>query len=204
MAEVVHLIRHGQSLFNAEWERTKRDPMIVDAPLSDLGHAQAKQLSPAVGALQVDAVITSPLTRAIQTTLGIFPERAVPIEVDSLHREYLWSSCDVGRSPSLLSGQFAGLSFDHLDDPWWNCPSGDPNAVEKESLSGVMERVEGFLERLRARPERRIAVVGHCTFFWLLTGHLMQNCEIFDIEPKWHHIPPPTPVPGSEEEVAPE
>lgn len=191
-------------MFNAEWERTRRDPMIVDAPLSDLGHAQARRLSQSIADLGVEAVITSPLTRAIETTLNIFPDRMVPIEVDCLHREYLWSSCDVGRSPGLLAQQFRDLDFDHLEDPWWHCPSGDPTMVEKETLNGVMARVEGFLDRLRARPERRIAVVGHCTFFWLLTGHLMQNCEVFDLEPHWHVIPPPMPVPGSEEEVAPQ
>jgi broad specificity phosphatase PhoE len=203
MADIVHLIRHGQSRFNAEWERHKRDPMIVDAPLTDLGHEQARRLSPTLAGLGVEAVITSPLTRAIQTTLNVFPDRSVPIMVDDTHREYLWSSCDVGRSPTVLAREFQDLTFDHLNDPWWHCPSGDPTRVEKETLSGVMTRVEGFLDVLRTRPERRIAVVGHCTFFWLLTGHLMQNCEVFDIEPRWHVIPPPTPVPGSEEEKAP-
>jgi broad specificity phosphatase PhoE len=35
------LLRHGQSEFNLHFTATKRDPGIVDAPLTDLGHAQA-------------------------------------------------------------------------------------------------------------------------------------------------------------------
>ena len=197
MADIIHLIRHGQSAFNAAWEQTGVDPMIIDAPLTDHGVGQAAALRDTVARLDVQAVIASPLTRAIQTASTLAHGLDVPIHVDALHREYVWSSCDVGRSPAQLAADFPHLQFDHLDDPWWWCPSGDPSQVEKEPRSVVEVRVRGFLDAVRARPERSLAVVGHCTFFWMFTGKMMKNCEVLTIRPHQHTIPPtPDEPPG--------
>jgi broad specificity phosphatase PhoE len=71
---VLHLVRHGESEYNAacgapgsSWD----EPLIFDAPLSPLGRAQASALGPALAALvSTNALwVASPLTRAIQTCL---------------------------------------------------------------------------------------------------------------------------------------
>ena len=36
-------LRHGQSEFNLHFTGTRRDPGIIDARLTDLGHAQARE-----------------------------------------------------------------------------------------------------------------------------------------------------------------
>jgi len=43
--KVVYLIRHGQSTFNAAYERDGVDPMLFDAPLTELGRRQVAQLN---------------------------------------------------------------------------------------------------------------------------------------------------------------
>lgn len=43
--KVVYLIRHGQSTFNAAYERDGVDPMLFDAPLTKLGRRQVAQLN---------------------------------------------------------------------------------------------------------------------------------------------------------------
>jgi len=197
MADIVHLIRHGQSTFNAAWERDKVDPMILDAPLTTLGHDQAAGLRDTVAQLRVDAVIASPLTRALQTASSLSHGLNVPIHVEPLHREYVWSSCDIGRSPIALAQEFPHLIFDHLSDPWWWCPSGNPTSVDKEPPEIVMNRVHAFLAALKTRPEKSVAIVGHCTFFWLFSGIMLQNCEVLTINPHQHIIPEaPPPPPG--------
>jgi broad specificity phosphatase PhoE len=103
----------------------------------------------------------------------------------------------VGRSPEHLTREFPNLKFDHLSDPWWWCPSGNPEHVQQEPESVVMTRVHGFLDMLKARPERSVAVVGHCTFFWLFSGVMMENCQVLTIEPHNHRIPKPSPAPGA-------
>jgi broad specificity phosphatase PhoE len=181
--KLVHLIRHGQSTFNAAFEATRVDPLHFDARLTPLGHEQVAAARDRLADTSYDLVVTSPFTRAIETTLGIFGEKQ-PVLVEALHREWLWSSCDVGRSPTLLAGEFPALAFDHLDDPWWH------DAEEKEALGFAiepepvfMQRLEAFRAWLAARPEQRIAVVGHGTFFFMLTGVQLANCEMLPFEP---------------------
>jgi len=68
----VYLIRHGQSEFNAAHNAGDKDPMIFDAPLTDKGRRQAEEAKALVANLGIRQVITSPLTRAIQTALCIY------------------------------------------------------------------------------------------------------------------------------------
>jgi broad specificity phosphatase PhoE len=177
--KTIHLIRHGQSTFNAAYEATGVDPLHFDAPLTPIGHAQVAAARDQVAGEDYELVVTSPFTRAIETTLGMFGEKRRPILVEALHREWLASSCDIGRSPGDLAGDFPGLVFNHLDDPWWH------EGEEKDALGIPLEpelvftaRLAAFRAWLGARPEQRIAVVGHGTFFFHLTGTRLANCEL--------------------------
>jgi broad specificity phosphatase PhoE len=113
-----HLLRHAESTFNVIYDRTEVDPGDFDARLSDNGYAQAEDARLRMEALPVDLVITSPLTRAIETATVVFGDR-VPIIVERLHREWQLNSCDVGRSASVLAAEFPSLRFDHLPEEWW-------------------------------------------------------------------------------------
>jgi len=185
MPKIVHCIRHGQSTFNAHFAETGCDPIHPDAPLTELGRRQVAERAPELRQYAYELVVTSPLTRAIQTTLGLFGDHPAspPIHVECLHREFLESSCDVGRAPSLLSQDFPHLSFGHLDEIWWH-NEGEPDergfVVEPPQILG--RRVGQFREWLLLRPERMIAVVGHGTFFYHLTGRQLQNCEVAVLE----------------------
>lgn len=95
----IYLIRHGQSEFNAAHNDGEPDPMIFDAPLTSKGRLQAEQARVAAADLGIVTVITSPLTRAIQTAQTIFGGIA-PIKVVAEHRELLSHSCDMGRPAS--------------------------------------------------------------------------------------------------------
>ena len=68
----VHLVRHGQSTWNAansgpgSWD----EPKMFDAALTELGRKQAKALGMALSKMPKNALwITSPLTRAIETCI---------------------------------------------------------------------------------------------------------------------------------------
>ena len=173
----VHLIRHGESQFNAAFALKRVDPMIFDAPLTPRGLEQATALRPEVTALGIETVIVSPLTRAIQTAMAAFGGCAARLQVEALHRERVEHSGDLGRSPRLLAADFPNLAFDHLDDPWWHCEAHQPQVIVVEPEDSVLARVQKFREFLASRPERRIAVVGHGTFLRHLTGFAFANCE---------------------------
>ena len=182
-ARTVHLIRHGQSLFNAAFDpATRLDPMLFDAPLTALGRRQAAALAGEARGLGAELVVTSPLTRAIETALAVFGPDHAPVRVEALHRERVEHSCDVGRSPAELAREFPAFAFDHLEDPWWHSDGSHPQAIVVEPEAVLLARVERFRAWLGARPERVIAVVGHGTFLQRLTGRHLKNCERMTLE----------------------
>lgn len=184
MPSTVHLIRHGQSTFNMVYAETGEDPIHIDARLTPLGHEQVKLLRPIVRRNEYDLIVTSPLTRAIQTTLGLFGGLQVPFLVEAGHREWLEASCDMGRPKSMLAAEFPGLDFTHLPEIWWHDQGErDPNGICREPYETFLGRVEAFRDWLRRRPEDRICVVGHATFFKHLAGNLMKNCEMLPWKP---------------------
>jgi broad specificity phosphatase PhoE len=185
MPKTIHLIRHGQSTWNAHYAATGEDPMHFDARLTDLGHAQVAVRRQELANERYDLIVTSPLTRAIQTTLGVFAPYLgrVPVIVEALHRERLESSCDVGRPASALAAEFATLAFDHLAEEWWpNGCTADHRGIRFEPDDRFRRRVHTFRHWLASRPEQRIAVVGHGTFFYRLAGRDLANCELMPFE----------------------
>lgn len=178
-------IRHGESTFNALHRQFGRDPGHVDARLSERGHAQVAKARLEQRDVPFDLVVTSPLTRALQTTAGIFaghPSKPRML-VEVLHRECQESSCDIGRAASILAKEFPDFDVGHLPETWWwaeGAPGATGYHVEPHHLFDA--RVAGFREWLRARPERTIAVVGHSTFFYHLAGQCLANCEALELD----------------------
>ena len=172
----IYLIRHGQSKFNAV-ARDGIDPLIYDAPLTELGMEQADLARQKVAEYGIQQVISSPLTRAVQTALHIFEGRA-PIAIEPLHREMVCNSCDVGRSPKELAEDFPMLDFSHLDDHWWHKGPENEHGVPHEPEDIFNGRVEKFATLLESSTMRPLAIIGHGLFFQTLLGRFMQNCEI--------------------------
>lgn len=174
----IYLIRHGQSEFNAAHALDPlNDPMIFDAPLTELGVEQAKAVREQVVDYRIKHVIASPLIRAIQTAMLIFGDDH-PITINPHMRENLLSSCDVGSHPSTLQERFNHLSFEHLPDHWWH---GDPSSgqrIQVEPEETFEARALQFRTWLDQWDDEPVAVVGHGTFFTKLAGFHMQNCEI--------------------------
>ena len=191
MPHLVHLIRHGQSTFNEHYSATGVDPLHFDARLTALGEKQVAAARQRLAQYAYDVILASPLTRAIQTAEGIFGGR-IPIEITPLHREWQVSSCDIGRSTAELLQEFPHLDFGGLADPWWlhngpPCELGFPQETEEH----LAERLIAFKSMIMARPEQRLAVVGHGDFFSRLIGRHLENCEMAEWNPAWPIGPRP-------------
>jgi broad specificity phosphatase PhoE len=59
----IYLVRHGET----EWSRARRHTGRTDLPLSPVGEAEAKALGQHLRGLEVDRVLSSPMTRAVTT-----------------------------------------------------------------------------------------------------------------------------------------
>ena len=183
-SKTILCIRHGESTFNAMASGGGVDPLHYDAPLSEVGRQQVQRARETLRDTGIDLVITTPLTRALQTTAGLFADHpsSPPILVESLHRERVENSCDVGRSPALLSKEFPSFALGHLPEVWWhNHDSPDERGVCIEPVELVQSRAAEFKRFLLQRPERLIAVVGHGTFFFALIGQRLANCEVVEV-----------------------
>lgn len=141
---VIHLVRHGQSSWNAA-QRIQGQTRHV--PLTPLGEQQARDAARRLAASGAQAVYTSDLQRAVQTALPIAARLKVMVTVDRDLRERSLGDFEGRRSADAWAA--AGAAW---GDPRWRPPGG-------ESIYDVCARIRVFLRRLQSRPEDSPVVV---------------------------------------------
>jgi probable phosphoglycerate mutase len=137
------LVRHGQTAVNSQGRLQGR----VDAPLTDLGHEQARRLAEVIAPLAPKAVVTSPLLRARDTAAAIARAVGRPLEVDERLTELHYGDWDGARIADLPDGAFARWR----EDPDFAPPGG-------ESIPTVRDRVVPCVEDLLDRGGVVVAV----------------------------------------------
>ena len=160
---MIYVVRHGQTLFNAEDRVQGR----VDSPLTALGEAQAA----AMGARLADlrraeggawTLETSPLGRARQTAAII--AAAAGLAEPTVDERLIEASY----------GDFEGLTRDVLDARWpqfANVTGIFGRAPGGETYADLAERVGAWLAEVRARGEdRRTVAVTHAGTARVLRG----------------------------------
>ena len=217
------LIRHGLSYMNEHigangitfggpdftdiFSKEDHEKFYRDSPLSQTGLTQAKELGKAIEALRkepdnsnaikdLNLVVVSPLTRAIQTgQFALFPHldqirdpSSIPIIALPLAAERLYLVSDIGRPKAELESKYRDLGIDFRtafptegDDSWWY--QGDSAQQEEwrpigqgqeyfcpgEPFDAFQQRMLDLCDWLDQRPETNIALVGHFGVFeWLL------------------------------------
>ena len=111
------LVRHGQSEFNVHYGRTRQDPGIRDARLTEHGRRQARFAAGLLAGEALEAIVASPYTRALETAHIIADSLGLPVHVERLVAERAAFTCDIGTSPAELASRWPWVVFDHLDDP---------------------------------------------------------------------------------------
>jgi broad specificity phosphatase PhoE len=140
---VLVLVRHGQSVLNAEGCLAGR----VDTQLTQLGLAQAAEVGEAVRAVGTpDRVISSPLQRARDTATAL----GLPVTVDER-----WIELDYGPYDGLpLTDVPAELWLNWQRDVGWVPPGG-------ESLLALGSRVRHACEEAIGADDELTVVVTH-------------------------------------------
>lgn len=183
--KTLYLVRHGQSEYNAYYEKHFKDPMdLFDADLTSSGveEARAVVLSCALPK-SVALALTSPLTRAVRTCLLALPPeykngKSRRYQVTPLMAEHLEASCDIGRPPAELAAAFPQLDFEGLPDVWWYVPEEYRQGItpeasrrlfteegRRESAKDFRKRVDAFAKMLSGTSETSIAAFAHADFF---------------------------------------
>jgi broad specificity phosphatase PhoE len=151
----LYLVRHGET----EWSRARRHTGRTDLPLSPVGEAEAKALGAHLRGLPVDRVLSSPLTRAVETArLAGFGDR-------------------LETHPALLEfdyGEYEGLTTEEIRArrPGWDlfrdgCPGG-------ETVEQAAERARSLVDELR-RGEGRVLLFGHGHQLRILTACYLEQ-----------------------------
>lgn len=148
---------------------------LKDARLDQTGRQQATTLGARIreARMVVDVVLTSPLTRTLETASLMFSDGGVPMVAVELCREaHGGHPCDQRRSITEIAAEFPHVDFTGVDtdlDTWHN-----PDC--RETVREVAVRCDKFLAVLRARPERNIVVVSHGVFLETLLNRCGLLC----------------------------
>lgn len=139
----IWLARHGET----EWSRTGRHTGRTDIELTEKGREQASALAPALAKREFARVISSPLSRAVETCRLALP------------------SFSIGLSDALLEwdyGAYEGMTSEQIREkrPGWvlwrdGCPGG-------ETAADVGARVDPLVaELLKATEDVALFAHGH-------------------------------------------
>lgn len=145
----LYLIRHAQS----EWNALGKMQGHADPPLDELGLRQAQALGERFRSIELDAIYSSPLQRALATAQAIATFKQLTIQLDDRLKE-------------LNMGEWTGLTGDEANERFpgrgfssnWRM-QGPPGG---ETYPQLMGRAAAALAAIvAAQPGGRVAVVTH-------------------------------------------
>jgi alpha-ribazole phosphatase/probable phosphoglycerate mutase len=181
------VVRHGRT----EWNDAHRFQGKTDVPLNETGLLQAGRTAQRIASWPLDAVYTSPLTRAHRTASAIAaPHGKEPIVLDDL------AEVDFGEWESRRIEDIRKETGDLLrawyKDPFFHMPRGS------ETWDAFLSRIERAVRAVLGSPHRNVAVISHGgvvrALYVVLLGldpHTvwnlrMSNCALSGIEVREH------------------
>jgi broad specificity phosphatase PhoE len=217
-------ISYGQPGFTDIFESMEDKNKYIDSPLSEIGRQQAKDLhdsfrrakidnnnnnknvSTTVFLQELDLVVVSPLTRALETfEISLYEhvkDNNIPIVAQPHAAERLYLISDVGKPTSALQLRFPYVDFDTAfndypemvgrKDSWHFTATNDvaKNYVEwrphgKGQVYACLGEPQDVFDRrmstlyhwLQSRDEKCIALVCHAGVIEWLTQEIFANCE---------------------------
>jgi glucosyl-3-phosphoglycerate phosphatase len=149
----VVLLRHGQTDYNV----AGRMQGHIDSHLTDEGRAQAVRAAPVLATMPFDRIVSSDLTRAVDTA-GIVAEAiGLPVKYDARLREtHLghWQGHDVAEVEKDYPGQIA----EWRSDPRWTPPGGESRVDVVARSLPVVDEVD---QELADEPGEQSLLVAH-------------------------------------------
>ncbi len=167
----LYYIRHGQTVMNTQGIYSGH----TDTPLTEEGRRQAKLAGQAAKEMEIDLIICSPLSRAVETAQIIAQEIGYPLDKIELN-------------PDLIERNFGAMEA----TPW------SPNKSKSISQLGITVDVDGIeqIDELIARAKKvvdhahkhpseseHILLVGHGGIGRAIRHHIKPDHDFHD------HIP---------------
>ena len=198
MTPQIFCIRHGESTHNVDYLKYGRstylDETKVDTKLTNRGINQAKNLGNTWSEInkkhnKIDLIITSPLSRCLQTTTNIFGKTPIaPVISFEGCREYPLGAeyCNQRTNLRTLIKKYPHVDFSNIysnEDILWS--------ETKETEVELEERVNEFKQNLKSiikeKNYKNVVIVSHSTFLRKFIYNVVD--EIFENE-----LPHCTPI----------
>ncbi len=183
--KTVYFVRHGETEYNKEMRFQH-----YDTPLSEVGISQACQVAERFNRISVEALISSDMTRALQTAEKISAVSALAVEECALFHERLRPS--VVRGKIRTDAEITSVA-EFIDNSYYEV-NPEKRHSDEETFSDIVRRGLSALSLLERRAESRLAVVTHGEFLKTLLA-LMLFKEA--ITPKEHMVVNSTFYPGN-------
>jgi len=182
-------MRHAESITNV-YSHKKYHAPIRDPAISEIGLDQVNKIKKGLKSLSmgIELFVASPLTRSLQTVLGIFgsysKKKNIPIIIDPRISEFVVDYTGVGTPKSDLTTLYDNslLRWDNVtENIWWYNQNG-VFAIEQEEH--LKQRLQSFFEWIITRKEKIILCVGHGISFRTLLSldYYLRNCEVSFLE----------------------
>lgn len=139
---LLYLVRHGET----DWNKQHRIQGSTDIPLNDTGRRQARATGELLARRQWNAVVTSPLSRAVETGAIIAEVLGLPAPTTLagiVERNY---------------GEAEGMTLDDLETRF---PHGAPVPGRETHPEVAARAVPALLELARSHPGEALVVVAH-------------------------------------------
>lgn len=183
--KTIYCIRHGIARHNILYpmikEQAYRGEENIDTKLTEKGKKQAEKLKEIwYERNEIELVITSPLSRTLETASILFKDTKVPILAQELLREYPLGldTPNKRHNRMQLIDWYPEIDFSYIlsnKDTLWK-------EHETELPENLKKRVQQTKEWLFLRPEKTIALVGHSTFLHQFLFNTFDNNEINELQ----------------------
>lgn len=185
----LYIVRHGET----EWNKVKRLQGQTDIPLAEEGIRLARETGNGMRELPIDLVISSPLTRAVQTAKLLTQGRNVPIKTDERMIEISFGEWE---GESILDSDVLPSDFRKL---FYEDPLHCMRAPGGETFEEVCKRTGAFYHSLLENPnyaDKSILISTHgaasrclLTQFYedkddIWRGGVPKNCAVTIVEVK--------------------
>lgn len=163
MTTTLLLTRHGQTIWHAE----NRYAGISDVPLTPTGRAQAEALGRWAATHPVDAIWTSPLSRAVETAAPACRALALTPHQDPDLRE-----CDFGTVEGRTLAEFEAEN-PPAAQAFREDPAAHPFPGAEDPLAAATRGTAALRRIAAAHPGGRVLVVAHNTLLRLVLCTLL-------------------------------
>ena len=144
----IYLIRHGDryNWLDRDWNKkvVVCGGLLVDSPLSPVGHQQARETAMKLQDVQADGILTSPYLRTIQTAVPFAEQKGLPICIEH-------GLAEVNHIPNLLPDVLRRyLYFPHIDTDYTSMimPVASENNLDRTFNKPQEIYPEEYFERM--------------------------------------------------------